>query len=226
VRNQRSAPLQGGRTSTQITAKVLEAVEPARIKSGADVSQIRGEPLADNVRSLDGDHRRKHADKKCMQGAAVIGVVSGLTALVMCASRAILVMQVLIMDVLIMDVRNGRIRQGLRACERRRYHTRELGDQEQGDKRADKAGSCSEPLHGRRSAAKSLMLHSLEGIGRGRQSRCATGQPGAPPWRTINNGEDAVSSTVDLRQCPRLGHANVGPKVTNGVARFHVSRCH
>jgi hypothetical protein len=52
-----------------------------------------------------------------------------------------------IVRVLVMAMGMDCIRNWLFVCERRRYDTRELGDQEQGDQQAHKAGYRSQPFH-------------------------------------------------------------------------------
>jgi hypothetical protein len=79
-----------------------------------------------------------------VQSTAVIGVVSVLITVTICASGATLVMHVLMMN-----VRSDRICERLRAGQWRRHGTRELGDHEHRDQPAVKAVCRPEPLHER-----------------------------------------------------------------------------
>jgi len=78
--------------------------------------------LIETIRDPNLDNRRHYASKKCVQGTAVVSVISVLITVTICALPTTMVMHVLMMA-----VRSKRIRVGLCAGKRRRHDARELG---------------------------------------------------------------------------------------------------
>jgi hypothetical protein len=145
MQNRRSAPRLRTHFDSDHRKRSWRTIEPARRNIKDNISQARTKPLTEDPHGLDRDQGRKNAGKKGMQGAAVVGVISVPTALMIGVSRATLIMRMLMMY-----VRSHGIREGLRARQWRGHDARELGSYEQRNEDADKATYRPKPPHDHR----------------------------------------------------------------------------
>jgi hypothetical protein len=96
--------------SQQESRRTIES--PGR-NTKADISQVGGKPLTDDIHYLDRNQGRKNAREKSMQRAAVISAVSVLVTVMMESSLATVVIAVVTMY-----VRSDCSRETLRARQR------------------------------------------------------------------------------------------------------------
>jgi hypothetical protein len=97
-----------------------------------DIVRVNRKPSTEDGDGLDRDRGRKDATKKSVQGATVVGEILALVAVMM--TRALI-----FMGKMVLVVRSHRGRLTVRGRQRPRHNPRELGHQEQGNQRADKA---------------------------------------------------------------------------------------
>jgi hypothetical protein len=139
--NQRSVPAIADTLRLRSRQRSWRTVETA----GRDADSLgiggNNKGPADEVAACNLDDWWENARKVGMQSAAAIGRVP--VMMMRMGFRAVSV----IVGVLVRAMGMDRIRNRLLVCQRRRYHARELGDQEQGDQQAYKARYRSQPFH-------------------------------------------------------------------------------
>jgi hypothetical protein len=71
-------------------------IESARLNANADIDEMRHKPPAVSYSDRDRDIRRKDAGEESMQGAAMVGFVCALIALMMRAFIPVVMMRMLV----------------------------------------------------------------------------------------------------------------------------------
>jgi hypothetical protein len=102
----------------------------------ADIVPVNSKPLTEGGDGLDRGRGRKNAGKESVQGAAVVGDTLTLIAMMMTTA-------LIFMGTMVVVVRSDCSRLTVRARQRPRHNPRELGNQEHGDQRADRARYCA-----------------------------------------------------------------------------------
>jgi hypothetical protein len=105
---------------------------------------MRRKPLTVGFPDRDRDIRRKDAGKEGMQGAAMVGFVCALIALMLRTSIPVVMMRMLVAG---MD--RGSSREDLRVRHRRRHDARQLSENKCGHQQMDKTADCPQSLHRR-----------------------------------------------------------------------------
>jgi len=74
-------------------------IEPASGNPKADISQVSGKSLTNNIHDLDCDHEGKNAGKKCVQRAAAVGAIFALIMVMMERPLAAAVLGMVVIEV-------------------------------------------------------------------------------------------------------------------------------